>query len=237
MLSVGKGLASISFSSRCVPHTLPPPHFVIALCPPSSVAPSLQRIHCAHETHRLHKQAILHTVSRPFTGVVASKQRLGKLCGASSCHSGESCARLAWSPRARSLPETGVCVRMCLGERAGESESERASEREVTNVCVCVLQGKIEAEKQRALFAVTYGDKVLRFSLQLPPDGDRHSGVPAALVRPLRQQSFGVEGGREEEAKAAEVASELSKWFSQLELDLEGFVFSPCNSFSYTYGI
>ena len=144
MLSVGKGLASISFSSRCVPHTLPPPHFVIALCPPSSVAPSLQSIHCAHETHRLHKQAILHTVSRPFTGVVASKQRLGKLCGASSCHSGESCARLAWSPRARSLPETGVCVRMCLGERAGESESERASEREVTNVCVCVLQGRLD---------------------------------------------------------------------------------------------
>lgn len=116
-----------------------------------------------------------------------------------------------------------MCI--CFGERARakECESHRERARSDESVCVCAAQGKIEVEQQRALFAVTYGDKMLRFSLQLPPESER----PAALVRPLRQQSDqgGGWGGREElEVAATAVACELSKWFSQLELDLDGSV-------------
>ena len=73
------------------------------------------------------------------------------------------------------------------------------------------VQGKIEAETGRALFAGTFCGKTYRFALQQPP------GTVGALVLPL--QDNGEEGGG---IDVTVLAKGLSEWFSNLEVDLDG---------------
>jgi len=75
---------------------------------------------------------------------------------------------------------------------------------------IFLRQGRIEAGEQRALFAGTFQGRTLRFALRQRKDG------PGALVRPLRSEEVGVAQEHDYWAQ------QLSEWFSNLEIDLDG---------------